>query len=492
MKVPYLQLYKHLYLISAISIPPPPPVALPLPRPVCLNGEPPSHPCLDPNECEGLTFCHRGGCCPMPICPSRLPATQYCDPVTPCLAPGYICLGNGCCPNQPLCPLGERALSLCAGPGSCGEGLYCFIDINREQGCCPVPVCPNGQAAVAPCDGAPAACPSGTTCINGGCCPIPMCSSGAPGISSCVGYGQSSCSPGFNCQNSVCCPNPTCGDGQSSVPSCNYGQCSGGGVCDGDVCCPLPTCPDGQLALVSCFGAGQATCPLGYQCFGNGCCALPSCPDGTIGIQSCKGYGLSTCPLSYDCLNEVCCRSESTNRCPNGGLGGSYCLSEDQCGPGYECVGGTCCFLSRCPDGQLPDQPCGPYGQCGLGFFCIQGQCCQQMLPICPSGQRAAQTCLGIGQGTCAYGFQCFNGGCCPAAIAPPLSICPAPQQPICYCAAYNYACPESTACHMGSCCASQGSPLFNTVGPGARCLSQTQCPGQFSVCINGYCSCVE
>ena len=92
-------------------------------------------------------------------------------------------------------------------------------------------------------------------------------------------------------------------------------------------------------------------------------------------LQSCKGVGLSTCPLNYECMNAVCCRHDATNRCPNGGLGGSYCLEPGQCGAGYECVRGTCCFLARCPDGQLPAQPCGPSGQCGLGFFCIQGQC---------------------------------------------------------------------------------------------------------------------
>lgn len=102
--------------------------------------------CKSKDACSPSEICNNGGCCPAPM-PKRDQTT------TP--------------PQELLCPDNRTASGPCTGPGSCGQGQYCY---NFDR-CCSIPVCPNGLYAVQPCfseDG----CPIGFRCQDQGCCPV--------------------------------------------------------------------------------------------------------------------------------------------------------------------------------------------------------------------------------------------------------------------------------------------------------------------------------
>ncbi|KAI6243974.1 hypothetical protein M3Y99_00065000 [Aphelenchoides fujianensis] len=215
--------------------PPPPTTAAPAPQPVillCPTGTPASQPCTTTPSCPTGNVCYQGGCCPCQCPPQAVPVT-YCPQMTPpaAAAPscqcstGQECSNGGCCPI-PFCPSGVQAAGHCASNGgtACQVGMICL-----EGLCCPLPQCTNGQPAASFCTTS-AACNPGSECQNGGCCniPIPLCPSGAIALApcppSCSGSTAVECCPsGYQCVNGGCCALPTC-------PT---------------TCCPLPLCPSG-------------------------------------------------------------------------------------------------------------------------------------------------------------------------------------------------------------------------------------------------------
>jgi len=146
----------------------------------------------------GGSGCYNGICCQSPslyvaqpyaavsAAQSALPTTCYsgliapvpCSPYAPTCTPGYECLNGGCCP-LPNCPSGIPAKARCyhslrsaSGEASkCPSGTMCLKDL-----CCPTPTCPSGLEATVLCSPKENKnCSPGYEFSNGGCCPLPRC-----------------------------------------------------------------------------------------------------------------------------------------------------------------------------------------------------------------------------------------------------------------------------------------------------------------------------
>lgn len=353
---------------------------------------------IEGGACPDGRICQNGGCCPPPLpqCPDGVPATvDHPKHSSPRAA------------RQ--CWIFERT---CGGPGTCGNSEYCY-EQGPARGCCAIPLCPNGGAAVQPCGSAQfPSCPDNNfQCINGGCCPIPLptCPNGQPARVTCSG---------------TCAPSNT-----------DFCYTDNAGVAG---CCPIPICPDtGSQAVQPCFD-NPNSCPAAsggsaYQCVNGGCCPLPVCPDGSVGQQRCSGP--ADCGVGFACQNGACCPVS----CPNGGQPIQVC-GANGCPSGYACY-----MVSLPPLPYLPLPSISPF----------QTQCCPAPPPTCPNGAPAISTCP---SGVCPQGYSCQGGGCCLNQVAPPRPVqpaCPPVQQPLCYCASYNNACPQQSSCNGGTCCAS-------------------------------------
>ncbi|KFD63991.1 hypothetical protein M514_10534 [Trichuris suis] len=438
-------------------------------------------PCGPNNLCPGSASCYSGVCCAVVIV---FPVVQ--PTILPTLPPRPL----------PICPNGMAAVCFCQLSSQCPPGYVCLAG-----GCCPqvtpkpLPICPNGQTAVSLCYGVGQSnCPVNYECFNGGCCPVPLpvCPDGVQAIQLCSD--DMSCPAGYGCFNRGCCKLIICPTGVASSQYCQgVGQstCPAGMTCLNGGCCPLPTCPSGQSALQFCLGEGSAGCPPGYVCYNGGCCQLPVCPGGLSCVSFCEIGG--SCPPGYTCMSGGCCPLPT---CSSGQPAASLCVLSSDCPSGFQCENGGCCPipLPLCPTGQQATGPCSGPGSCTAGFFCYlnaagQQGCCP--IPVCPNGQFSLQLCDSANP--CPGGYECINSGCCPI----PLPTCPNGQQAIRLCNS-NEQCPAEYSCMNGGCCPSpvptcpNGQPALCTCGAGKpcplgyNCINGGCCPAPAPVCPGG------
>ncbi|VDN02468.1 unnamed protein product, partial [Onchocerca ochengi] len=59
------------------------------------------------------------------------------------------------------------------------------------------------------------------------------------------------------------------------------------------------------------------------------------------------------CPVASICANGLCCPSP---RCSSGVIAQRICVSNAECGNGFECANGGCCPLPLCPNNQIGSQ----------------------------------------------------------------------------------------------------------------------------------------
>ncbi len=287
--------------------------------------------------------------------------------------------------------------------------------------------------------------------------------------------------------NDVCTVYPnTAGGGGQGDPCTQDSQCS----------TAAPACRGAQGATArictrTCSQANPA-CPTGYSCQAaapSGMACLP--PIGAADL--CK-----FCSNGQQCSTGQCVTTGTTNWCTR------TCMTEFDCGAGYECVQGATSKVCSPVGGTCPAPQCTSAAQCAVGYACQNGMCtatgnvgdrCEVSVYCKPCGacilepngtEAICRGCCGGGAGTgscsgcnnttCSTGFQCYgvNGStdniCFPHSGAQQCQACDA-QTPCasgytCYAGRCHSACNPS---NPGAC-----SACFDT-GGGGIC----GCPGE-------------
>lgn len=242
------------------------------------------------------------------------------------------------CATDPASPISTTGTGECLAPRlACATGC---VDPLTDAGNC-------GACG--------AACPGGTSCVNGACaCPA--------GLSSCNGVCTDLTTSAANCGG--------CGMACQGTQTCAGGSCQ----CQaGYAACP-EGCVDTLTSPTNCGACGTA-CQAGLVC-SQGTCAA-----------TCAG-GETNC-------NGACIPDLSTNR-ENCGSCGVACPSDQSCVAGVcSCAAGTQSCNGTCVDTTSDAQNCG-----ACGMVCGGGQQCAGSACACPSGQEMCN-------GSCAAAGSC-------------------------------------------------------------------------------------
>jgi hypothetical protein len=198
--------------------------------------------------------------------------------------------------------------------GGCGNRCNTSAGETCQSGSC---LCSNGQAlnTTANCGTCGNACQGGKTCQGGNC----ACPSGQDtcGGSTCLDLQNDPNNCG-SCGH-ACAQGETCQGGSCKVP-CGYNS-----YCNsGEQCCGSGVCANPNLNQVCC------SAPY-YYYFRSDVCDL------NLGEVCCPDVGV--CVNRYPSKGQVCCTDDlyyGTNYT-------GYCLSGQQCCPGFGCVTGNTC-----------------------------------------------------------------------------------------------------------------------------------------------------
>jgi len=343
------------------------------------------------NQCEtdlGLPD-NCGGCgieCGPYANASDLCAGGMCS-IDMCLDPYADCdgiVGNGC----------EVDISSLEDCGSCGNDCTQLPGVDDAQcagGDCEIVTCTAGQAD---CDPGAAGCETNielpTNCGSCGndCSALPNTLS--------VGCNAGTCE--FSCQDGFadCDLSPGCETDLTALGSC--GSC--GNDCSGLANVASAACVDGACADITCTSGFEdcdqlvfTGCEQGTTDTQNcgGCavlCAPPgatnsSCPGGVCEyvcggtLKDCNGDPYDGCERDTASDNAHCggCNQVCNGVCENGVCS---CATDDQCGSGETCCGGTCSALTD-------RNNCGACGAACLPWLSCTSGCCRSS-PWSPCG----------------------------------------------------------------------------------------------------------
>jgi MYXO-CTERM domain-containing protein len=283
--------------------------------------------------------------------------------------------------------------------------------------------------------------------------------------------------------NDVCTVYPnTAGGGGQGDPCTLDSQCSTAApACRGAVG------TTGKICTITCTSSTQ--CPTGYTCQNaspSGMACLP--PVGAVDL--CK-----FCSSGSQCSTGLCMTNGTQNWCSR------TCMSESDCGAGYDCVQGTSSKICSPKNGTCPTPQCASSTDCPVGYACQGGMCTatgnvgdrcevsvyckpcgacilesngtEAICRACCGGGSGSGSCQGCSSTSCTSGFQCYNVTsstdqiCYPSAGAQVCQACDA-QTP----------CVTGYTCYAGRCHAP-----CNPTNPGA-------CNACYDTGSGGICGC--
>jgi hypothetical protein len=247
-----------------------------------------------------------------------------------------------------------------------------------------------------------------------------------------------------SCQGKIC-GDDGCG---GMCGRCPVGKGCVGGFCDCDLKCENKVCGDDGCEGV----CGE--CESNEQCFEGGCVCVPACQDKVCGDDGC-GASCGSCGpgLMCDDAGQCVCAPECQDKeCGPDGCGD---MCGKPCGPGLECVEGTCAVpcTPECKDKECGDNGCGDTcGTCQDDELCTDGLCILDCKPTCDGKKCGGDGCGGI-CGQCPIGWNCKPDGLCTEDCVP---ICTGkacgPDGCGGTCGLMNGACPDKLFCVKGQC----------------------------------------
>jgi hypothetical protein len=375
--------------------------------------------------CEGTLGCNPGEACVSGIC-------SPCDTVSACGASctpcpqGAQCQNGKCmeCTSSANCPAGETCDDNLCVACTATDPLHCGSACLVCGGA--IPDCAGGKCTCnATSCGAGAACVNGkcSTCVTDSACGASCqpCAAGLKCISGACKECEftADCAAGAICESSVCVP-CTASDAAHCGPSC--AQCSGvtPGCVAGACTCTTSSCGSGAL----CQNGACTACTTAAAC-GSKCIVCPS-------DTTCLNGKCAECAVSPDCGPSSVCSSDGVCvacTADNPAYCGPSCLecsaaapacvagacqcSGASCGPGSQCVNGSCASCNII-------SACGP--GCGV---------CGGAAPYCAGPAAGCVACLSNDH--CPAGYSCLSNVCqdpcsgvqgCATDIGPNASTC--------------------------------------------------------------------
>lgn len=357
--------------------------------------------CLKDLECGGGQKCLR---------PASAPPDQagfcghLCASEADCAAfEGTTCkdtvAGKSCMPAGGLTPSDGTecaAYHVCIPDNlrPCAADAHCLQDCSHGEACPPGQSCDSGTKTCAPpdqvCDLVGKRCVAKVrTCPVGQVC--------APSSRRCVAacHAKEDCGPGQSCVNNVCvasevcavdtdCPPVSAADPNGQTCSIPPGSTQGNCVQGCDPTADPPTCPIGTICGPDPTIGNRAKCEPG-------CVDYSDCPPNASCVGGQCQYTQGFCQINEACDRCQVCTNQ--NVCVPAKAASRYdckpCTTDNQCGPGGICLGGTSC-----------GQDCSLTQLCPRGFQCLfvdnstggTGQVCVAVngdgsVAVCPTVQ---------------------------------------------------------------------------------------------------------
>lgn len=291
------------------------------------------------------------------------------------------------------------------------------------------------------------------------------------------------------CSEDEDCPQGRCRRGACGPFCLEDAECGSEQVCTQGQCRPRPECSADQDCARGFFcEAGECRCSSDSSCAKNQLCQSGRCQqrprcqsDQDCGsgrlCELTQGLCLPPCQLSTDCAPDLDARLSSVLYSCQEGRCLRRCLSDEMCGQGLVCEGGSCAgggckTQADCPRGQYCTSEsqgrCREYRSCSQSSQCPPNQQCRPFPPgECPPGLDCAQS-------ACQELPRCRLDSDCGSPTAPQQAYCQDGHcQPTTGCSS-SAPCPEGRQC-IGSLCLP------------SVCRGHPDCPA--GACVEGRCA---
>ncbi|MBM4354080.1 MAG: hypothetical protein FJ109_09855, partial [Deltaproteobacteria bacterium] len=333
-----------------------------------------------------------------------------------------------------------------------------------------VPDCEGKKCGLDGCGGQCGVCSGYQECVNGQC----VC------FENCVGK---ACGPdGCGSQCGLCPPGKSCIGGQCECVGTCFGVDCGGDGCGGDcgTCITGQKCQNGLCVQVG--GMDCDPCQADSDCEGQFSCisVAPS-----LKVCSAKCVTDTQCGLGFECKGGFCVPVLQTSCAGNAVVTKNFCghqVSSKTCPVGKKCKNGQCVCSAQCLGIQCGDDGCG--GTCGFcpnNQLCQNGTCVPQPCTATCAGKVCGYSACGDPCGICPSGQECIAGKCkcvpsCVGAICGPDG-----------CGGLCGDCASGT-CYQGTCvctptCAAKECGLDGCGGSCGYCPPGSACTGGKCVC---------
>ncbi|MBX7194863.1 MAG: putative metal-binding motif-containing protein [Sandaracinaceae bacterium] len=453
-----------------------------------------------PTTCSADTECDTDGHCDG-ACVADLPDGNVCDEDSDCESShcnnNVCCSGGDCCRSPADCPASYGTAPVCDSPTTC-QGT-------RDAATCASFRC--GTAMDVADDTACGATVAANTC---GLYPTRFCSGGSdqpPPVCAVSCTADSECDENAHCDLGMCTLDLPDGNACDETSDCVSGHCQNGYCCASGDCCAGPSsCPFGTYGAPSvcdspstCQGRRRdPVCTPTFQC------AVGAYADDDSG---CAGLLADSCGL----YPSVFCTSAMTQPPTPAAMCGNSCVTEAECDPGAQCMGGMCR-----PRGMAGDA-CTNSGECTSGLSCVDGVCCTSSctgscqacnvpgsLGTCtnvPANTDPANECGGLSCAAYYAGYtgnscyrradapasavSCDGGGACQGAAA----VCPSQAQgPLASTCDSTCQTPNSSTCTGTTAGTCNNNPAGSqSCGVGACRVTMAQCNmGSPVTCVPG------